>query len=419
MNRLQHKVSGPRGHTTVSGVEVLTASGQTRSHTITIPDVPPREWFREPTDVTPQGALTITDEGRIFGYLAPADVPHRSFQNKRVTVPMRTVDYSKWLGGEALVADGRAVAGVITMNCGHASMNPNDWSYSHRQEHYDNTCSVVAKAAIGENKHGVWIAGALEPGVTAEQVSKMLGCRLSGDWKPHRRRSGWHEFVAALLVPVPGFAMGRSAPSTLVASAAPVRRTPAQEAQRRAAIDQVMRSQPPEVRAKFSSGRPAARKTAPRRLAAVPAIKPRVTDQLSPAWSATFTVGGWRQARPLGDVMAEARRRNLGHDPATEPLVAAYTTAMGAGDVRTADEAHGRLVSHVQGLLADDAQRQLDEIAIRSLGPVRGRAMIAARKRNRVLHDLAVQEFGPERVAQLGLKARMDRLRRPGGGSAA
>jgi hypothetical protein len=206
------------------GPSVVVAAG----HTITIPDVPPAEWFAEPTDVTAEGALTITDAGRIYGYLAPAGIAHRSFRDRRVEVPMGRVDYSRWMGGEALVAGGRVVAGPITMECGH--MPPGASADSAvRMEHYDNTCSVVAKAAVGENAHGVWIAGALEPGVTADQVSRMLACRLSGDWAPHPEKPGWREFVAALLVPVPGFAMGRSAPSVrvaegaLVASAVPVR----------------------------------------------------------------------------------------------------------------------------------------------------------------------------------------------------
>ncbi|MCW6003870.1 hypothetical protein K1W54_04635 [Micromonospora sp. CPCC 205371] len=211
---------------TNTGPSVIVAAG----HTITIPDVPPVEWFTEPTDVEATGALTITDEGRIYGYLAPAGVAHRGFRNRRVEVPRGNVDYSRWMGGEAIVAGGgRVVAGPITMNCGHlpphASSDP-----ATRMEHYDNTCSVVAQAAIGENDKGVWIAGALLPGVSAEQVSRMLACRLSGDWAPHPEKSGMREFVAALLVPVPGFPMGRSAPSkvriahgALVASAVPVR----------------------------------------------------------------------------------------------------------------------------------------------------------------------------------------------------
>lgn len=211
--------------TASSSPTVVVAAG----HTITIPDVPPAGWFTEPDDVGVEGALTVTDGGRIYGYLAPAGIAHRSFTDRRVEVPMGNVDYSRWMGGEALVAGGgRVVAGPITMECGHLPPGASAASRV-RMEHYDNTCSVVAKAAIGENRHGVWIAGALEPGVNAEQVSRMLACRLSGDWAPHPERPGWREFVAALLVPVPGFAMGRAAPSVmvsdgaLVASVVPVR----------------------------------------------------------------------------------------------------------------------------------------------------------------------------------------------------
>lgn len=203
----------------------LVAAG----HIIEIPNVPPAWWFQRPTDVTPHGALTVTDEGRIYGWLAPAGIAHRGFPGRRVTVPMGNVDYSRWMGGEAIVAGGgRIVAGPITMECGHMPPSVSSRSVI-RMEHYDNTCSVAAKACIGEDRNGVWIAGALEPGVTAEQVSRMLACRLSGDWAPHPERAGWQEFVAALLVPVPGFPQGRSAPSVrvaggaLVASSVPVR----------------------------------------------------------------------------------------------------------------------------------------------------------------------------------------------------
>lgn len=221
-------------------------------------------------------------------------------------------------------------------------------------------------------------------------------------------------------VPVPASLPGRlaaAAPLTSAGRAGGAQRrvttSATSQAQRQAVIDQFMRAQPAEVRAKFGSGRATVRKAAPRRGAA----KPRLTDQLSSAWSATFTVGGWRQARALGDVMFDARTRGLGHDPATEPLVAAYTTAMGAGDVRAAELAYGRLVSHVRGLLDKDAAQALDRLAVAARGPERARRLIARRKANDVLRDLAVKEFGPERVGMLRLRAQVDR-KRPQGGAA-
>jgi len=196
--------------------------------TITITDAPPREWFDEPKDVTPTGALTVTPEGRIYGYVAPLGVRHRSFQNKDVRVPMRKVDYSRFMGGETIVADGgRVSTGAITMNCGHASTSPH-LTAAQAAEHYDNTCSIVATVRVGENRHGVWMAGALLPDVTPDQIRRIMASRLSGDWRAHLDKPGWREFVAALLVPVPGFPMARTAPSVttsegaLVAASVPV-----------------------------------------------------------------------------------------------------------------------------------------------------------------------------------------------------
>lgn len=181
------------------------------SHTIEIPDLPPAEWFNEPTDVELKGALTVTDEGRVYGLLAPANTTHRAVKSK---VPLKNVDYSRFMGKETLVAGGgRVVTGPITMNCGHAPTQ-NYGTLEDRIEHYDNACSVVANVRIGETEDGaVWVAGALTPFATADQVARMMSCTLSGDWQPHPDRKGVREFIAALLVPVPGFAMARSAAS--------------------------------------------------------------------------------------------------------------------------------------------------------------------------------------------------------------
>lgn len=90
------------------------------------------------------------------------------------------------------------------MDCGHASASPRVVGAA-RREHYDNSCSVVATVRVGENDRGVWIAGAVLPDVTPEQIRRMMACQLSGDWGPHRERPGKRELAGALLVPVPGF----------------------------------------------------------------------------------------------------------------------------------------------------------------------------------------------------------------------
>ena len=209
-------------------VEGMTAA----AYRIEIPDLPPASWFEEPTDVEIPGAFCVTDDGRIYGILAPLKTNHRAYagSGRQRYVPNRTVDYSRFLGGEALTSTGRIHnVGPITMDCGHAGRFRSDGEVA--PAHYENACSVVGKVRVGETAEGLpWVAGALEPGVTPSQISRMLACRLSGDWQPHSDQPGMDELIACLLVPSPGFPMGRTGPTVttdregaLVASAMPVR----------------------------------------------------------------------------------------------------------------------------------------------------------------------------------------------------
>lgn len=179
------------------------------AYTMTIPDLPPAAWFDEPSDEPDIGAITVTDDGRVYGYLAPKHVAHRGHRDKRVEVPMGNVDYGVWMNRTTIADDGRGgfqriATGPITMDCGHAPTNPRVRGAA-RRDHYDNSCSVVATVRAGENSRGVWIAGAVLPDISPDQVRRMMACQLSGDWGPHREKPGKRELAAALLVPVPGF----------------------------------------------------------------------------------------------------------------------------------------------------------------------------------------------------------------------
>lgn len=216
------------------GEEALVAA----AHTITLSDVPPEHWFEEPTELPPIGAVWVTDEGRIFGLVGPGNTAHRAFKDRVVTIPMGNVDYSKWMNRPTIVEGGKRInCGVITMNCGHVPPPPyGSMDAGVRMEQYDNTCSIAAVVKIGESKkHGApWIAGALMP-MAAEDLQRFMGCQLSGDWAPHREKPGMKEFVAALTVPVPGFARSTAASvrtdgeGVVIASAVPINRWESKE----------------------------------------------------------------------------------------------------------------------------------------------------------------------------------------------
>lgn len=192
----------------------LSPAESAPAYVITLPELPDPGWFTEPELEDLDGPVTLTDQGRFYGWLAPPGAKHRSF-SQDVGVPSGNVDYSKFMSRETITADGSRVrCGVVTMDCGHAPLTP-EFDATASAEHYDNTCSIAANVVIGEKVTpkgvGTWVAGAALPGLSAGQFLRILSSAMSGDWRPSKERRGWYEFVAALLVPVPGFATERHA----------------------------------------------------------------------------------------------------------------------------------------------------------------------------------------------------------------
>ena len=80
--------------------------------------------------------------------------------------------------------------------------------------------------SVGEDGHGVWLAGALRPHVGEELVRALMCSDVSGDWRP---LGGALELIALLSVNVPGFPKARVAAriasghvEAMVASAGPI-----------------------------------------------------------------------------------------------------------------------------------------------------------------------------------------------------
>jgi hypothetical protein len=172
----------------------LVASG----YTIDPPLNPPAAWLTEPC---PAGTpMTITDEGRIYGRLADFGSCHVGFPGECVTPPSSTTSYAHFHLGEIICDDGtRLSCGKITMDTGHAGLS---LDAPRTIRHYDDTGTAIADVRCGEDDDGIWIAGALRPGITPLQVRALMAADLSGDW---RYIGGNLELVAALAVNVPGY----------------------------------------------------------------------------------------------------------------------------------------------------------------------------------------------------------------------
>ena len=165
---------------------------------------PPAAWFRNP-DLTGPTGLRVTEDGRVFGHLASWGVCHTGIGNKCVTAPHSITDYRHFKVGTVVTDDGQELAvGKITLGGGHA-----DPQYGIRPalEHYDNAGAAVAAVSVGEDGHGIWVAGALLPGVDDQRAAQLRLSPLSGDW---RRVDGNLELIAALAVNTPGFPVLRA-----------------------------------------------------------------------------------------------------------------------------------------------------------------------------------------------------------------
>ena len=175
-----------------------------------IPTAPPEAWFKDP-QLTGPTALVVEDNGRVYGHIAAWGTCHIGQVGKCVEPPTSPSNYAYFRTGALRTAEGTSVAvGHLTMGTGHAG--PRD-SANAAAEHYDNTGTVFSDVAAGEDASGIWVAGSLRPGITAEQVRVARSAPISGDWRMIR---GSLELVGALAVNVPGFPVPR--PQGLLAS---------------------------------------------------------------------------------------------------------------------------------------------------------------------------------------------------------
>lgn len=190
--------------TTPSKSEPLKGETVTAAGTVT---APPIEWFRDPGLDAPT-PLTVTNDGRVYGHLAGWNTSHIGYPTRRITPPRSHSDYAYFHTGAVRVLDGTnqvtISAGHIALDTGHADLSAD---YRAAQAHYDNPTSLIADVCAGEDAHGIWIAGAVTPGVDDLRLHKLRSCGLSGDW---RRIGAGLELVAAISVPTPGFPVPRA-----------------------------------------------------------------------------------------------------------------------------------------------------------------------------------------------------------------
>ncbi|MBT2265912.1 hypothetical protein [Rhodococcus erythropolis] len=158
----------------------------------------------EPDELT---ALTVTDDGRVYGHLAQADSCHIGFADVCVSPPTSATGYAYFHQGEISTTDGPLPVGKLTLGTGHAGMRQ---AARAAAEHYDNTGTAVAVVRCTDGLWGPWLSGRILPGIDDDRIDELRRSGVSGDWRSIQRGSNKLELVAVLAVNVPGFPVPRT-----------------------------------------------------------------------------------------------------------------------------------------------------------------------------------------------------------------
>jgi hypothetical protein len=173
---------------------------------------PPREWFDDP-GLGRRSGFHVTDDGRIFGHLYGWGECHvGSPPGRCVQVPRGgSYRYITGVDGRGVrCADGTFVqTGPLCIAADHADL---ELGWVAAKDHYAHTSLAVADVVCGEDQYGIWVAGAVRPGITDEQLHVVRASAPSGDW---RFIGGRLELILPLMVNMPGF-------PALAASGAPI-----------------------------------------------------------------------------------------------------------------------------------------------------------------------------------------------------
>lgn len=172
--------------------------GMQASASVSRETLPPLEWFARPGFDGPT-PLTVTDEGRVFGHIAPWGTCHVGLPGC-TTAPPSFTNYAHFLRKHQETSDGtRVPTGIITVGGGHADpklgMIP-------AMGHYDNPDWATAKVFAGEDEFGIWVAGWILPYADPVKVQQLKDIDVSGDW---RMAGGNLEMMGLAAVVEPGF----------------------------------------------------------------------------------------------------------------------------------------------------------------------------------------------------------------------
>jgi len=135
------------------------------------PTMPPRGWFTDPKLKEPT-ALVVTEQGQVYGHIATWDTCHitHTQQGKCIQPPHSLAGYRYFRTGVVETTEGEVAVGHLTLDTRHAGAQLTAASAC---SHYEDTGTVIADVNVGEDSHGIWVAGSIRPTATAKQLRSL------------------------------------------------------------------------------------------------------------------------------------------------------------------------------------------------------------------------------------------------------
>ena len=180
-------VSGPIGDFDSSMVHAAIKQGMALQSSASA--APPAEWFQNPNldRATP---LVVEASGRVYGHLAPwqwgnETACHVGFGDRCVCAPPSPDGQYPYMlsGGGVLCADGSTQpASPIAYLGGHVA-DDGKVAWTSIKAAYDDPGNVGLIVNMGEDAHGIWLAGYVSPTRTEAERAVIRACGVSGHWR--------------------------------------------------------------------------------------------------------------------------------------------------------------------------------------------------------------------------------------------
>ena len=174
-----------------------------------VPLNPPKDWFEHPGSIPTDRRITITPDGRVYGYVSLWDTCHAGLPGCVKPPKGSPSNYGFAHQGETMTAEGDLIATAnIGGGAGHAPLD-----HGAPAQFYENTSTQLMRVRYGEDQNGLWFSGALWPNVNDFDVARIRASSISGDWRwmgSWRDTGSGYDFAGACFVNIPGFPMANA-----------------------------------------------------------------------------------------------------------------------------------------------------------------------------------------------------------------